>query len=453
MSKYARYPEYKESGVPWLGEIPSHWQVSRLKNSILSAQNGVWGSEIEGDENDIYCLRVADFDRHNFTIKENNLTFRNIASKDYESRGLKKGDLLLEKSGGGEKQPVGFVVLNTFAKKSVCSNFVARLQLSKNMDSRYWAYFHNVLYSAKVNIRAIKQSTGIQNLDSTLYFNELACYPTLLEQTQIANFLDRELGKIDALIDKQQLLLDKLAEQRSAVITQAVTKGLNPNAEMKDSGVVWLGDVPYNWEVKKIRYLIDKIYTGSTPPTANTEYYDEGDWNWFNPADFKKSLFLSDSKKKLNSLAIIENKVDLIPKNSVLIIGIGATLGKVGLAQVDCSTNQQINSLIINKENSPKFITYALSVQREIMSLISNSATLAIMNQEKTKSIILAVPPLAEQNDIVRYLDQESQKIDQMTETVNRTIERLKEYRSTLITQAVTGKIDVRHHNNNKQDV
>lgn len=226
----------KDSGVEWLGDVPSHWQISRLKNSILSAQNGVWGSETEGDENDIYCLRVADFNRLQLNIQEGDLTLRNILPKDYASRGLSCGDLLLEKSGGGDKQPVGCVVLNTFNGKAVCSNFVARVKLAENMDSRYWTYFHSVLYSARVNTRSIKQSTGIQNLDATLYFNELACYPSIDEQVQIADFLDQETQKIDQMTDTVNRTIERLKEYRSTLITQAVTGKIDVRKHNNNSG-------------------------------------------------------------------------------------------------------------------------------------------------------------------------------------------------------------------------
>lgn len=429
MSEYARYPEYKNSGVPWLGEIPSHWQVSRLKNSILSAQNGVWGSEIEGDENDIYCLRVADFDRHNFTIKENNLTFRNIASKDYESRGLKKGDLLLEKSGGGEKQPVGFVVLNTFAKKSVCSNFVARLQLSKNMDSRYWAYFHNVLYSAKVNIRSIKQSTGIQNLDSTLYFNELACYPTLLEQTQIANFLDHELGKIDALIDKQQLLLDKLAEQRSAVITQAVTKGLNPNAEMKDSGVTWLGNIPKHWEMTPIRYLFEFKNNQRIPLSAD-----------------ERGKMAEKIYPYYGASGVIDQVEDYIfDEDLILVAEDGANLlsRSTPLAFIAKGKYWVNNHAHIIKplDKNLQFWEMMLALY-DFTPLISGSAQ-PKLTKDNLASIKLPNPPVEEKLAIIKYLNQTLINSNLQIEKIKQIITVLKEYRSTLITQAITGKIKV----------
>ncbi len=336
MSEYGRYPEYKDSGVPWLGEIPSHWQNKRLKYTITNVSE-----KVDAQTSDLRYFGLENI--QSFTGKL-------LSDVELVSEGVgntfKKDDVLF-----GKLRP--YLAKVYLAKDDGLSSTEALIfRATENIDPKFLFYYClSPDFISAVNGTTFGSKMPRASWDDIASFKMV--YPSLDEQAQIANFLDHELGKIDALIEKQQLLLDKLAEQRSAVITQAVTKGLNPNAEMKDSGVVWLGDVPYNWEVKKIRYLIDKIYTGSTPPTANTEYYDEGDWNWFNPADFKKSLFLSDSKKKINSLAIIENKVDLIPKNSVLIIGIGATLGKVGLAQVDCSTNQQINSLIINKENSP----------------------------------------------------------------------------------------------------
>ena len=213
----------KNSGVEWLGDVPAHWDVKRLKNSINCSKNGIWGDEEKFDENDMYCLRVADFNRTNFTISETNLTIRNINSKDYENRKLKKGDLLLEKSGGGDKQPVGFVVLNTVARKSVCSNFIAQLKLAENMNAQFWVYFHQFLYSLRINVRSIKQSTGIQNLDETLYFNELACYPPFKEQTAIADYLDQETAKIDRLCDTVNQTIGRLKEYRTALITQTVT--------------------------------------------------------------------------------------------------------------------------------------------------------------------------------------------------------------------------------------
>src|SRR5699024_7040466 len=144
---FQSYPEYKDSGVEWLGHAPLHWRIIRLKNSILEAKNGVWGLEADGSELDLRCVRVADFDRPHLSTHERNSTLRKVPFNERKGRILEKGDLLLEKSGGGEKSPVGFVVLYDRDEPAVCSNFIARLVLHPGMDSRFWTYLHSMLYS------------------------------------------------------------------------------------------------------------------------------------------------------------------------------------------------------------------------------------------------------------------------------------------------------------------
>lgn len=207
----------------------------------------------------------------------------------------------------------------------------------------------------------------------------------------------------------------------------------------RDSGVVWLGDVPSHWEVKRLKFLIDYIQTGSTPPSSQQEYYSSEDVDWYNPSDFNDdSLLLKNPSKKISQIAVDDNVVKKLPNQSILIIGIGATLGKVGLVEKSCSTNQQINAIVTNKYCRPKFIAYALFVQRDIMKLISSSATLSIMNQEKTKSLILAVPSFEEQTAIVTYLDSQLSQIDALIGKQQSLLEKLAEQRTATITQAVT---------------
>ena len=273
---FPHYPAYKDSGVEWLGEVPEHWSVQRFKLSVESCVNGVWGEDPGNDENDVICMRVADFDRLKLMAAEpNEPTIRSVSAKDVEQRSLCNGDLLIEKSGGGEKQPVGAVVLYTGSKPSVCSNFVARMRLAQGMSPSFWRYAHHAAYSLKVNTKSIKQTSGIQNLDQQQYLDERAPFPTREEQVAIATFLDRETAKIDALIAEQQRLIELLQEKRQAVITHAVTKGLNPDAPMKDSGVEWLGEVPEHWGVVQLNQLITKITNGFVGPTRDI-LKDEG---------------------------------------------------------------------------------------------------------------------------------------------------------------------------------
>lgn len=213
----------KYSGVEWLGDVPAHWAVERFKRSILSSRNGVWGDESLEDENDIPCVRVADFDRQRLCVKLGEPTIRNILPKDLVGRQLSFGNLLLEKSGGGENQPVGCVVLYEDTKPAVCSNFIAKVELADGMVPSYWRYMHAAAYSVRLTVGSINQTSGIQNLDQGRYFDERACFPPYHEQQDIANYLDRETAKIDVLIKKSQESIKLAKEHRTALISAAVT--------------------------------------------------------------------------------------------------------------------------------------------------------------------------------------------------------------------------------------
>jgi type I restriction enzyme S subunit len=161
---FRRYEEYKDSGVEWLGEVPAHWEIHRLKRSIATCTNGIWGNEAQGDENDVPCVRVADFDRTGLTVTLSDPTIRNIGIRERVGRLLERGNLLLEKSGGGEKQPVGCVVMYDDARAAVCSNFVARMVLAPDMCPSFWRYVHAAAYAVRLTTGSINQTSGIQNL-------------------------------------------------------------------------------------------------------------------------------------------------------------------------------------------------------------------------------------------------------------------------------------------------
>jgi type I restriction enzyme S subunit len=167
----SRYETYKPSGIDWIGEVPEHWKVKRLKSIVLNDIGGLWGDEPADDENDIIVLRVADFDRTNSRIIDNpDFTYRNIKSTQLEGRLIKQGDILLEKSGGGEQQPVGKAVLFDKDFKAVTSNFINKIETIPSVNNHFALYLFDALYYNNINVRNIKQTTGIQNLDSTGFF-------------------------------------------------------------------------------------------------------------------------------------------------------------------------------------------------------------------------------------------------------------------------------------------
>jgi type I restriction enzyme, S subunit len=211
----------------------------------------------------------------------------------------------------------------------------------------------------------------------------------------------------------------------------------------KESGVEWLGDIPKHWDAKRLKFISQKVQTGTTPPSNREEYYQDGDVNWFAPSDFSEdNLYLKEAKKKINRKALEDGIVKQIPRGSILIIGIGATLGKVGLLDVDATSNQQVNAILLNRNINSTFVAYFLLVLQEIMKIISNSTTLGILNQEKTKQIPLTIPPLDEQESIAHFLDRKTSQIDALIAKKEALLEKLDEKRTALISHAVTKGLD-----------
>ncbi|MFE4950411.1 restriction endonuclease subunit S [Leifsonia sp. NPDC056665] len=212
----------KQTGIAWLPQMPAHWRLGRLRDAVRSSRNGVWGGE-PGTAFDIRCVRVADFDRPSQRVRDDNVTYRSVLPSERVGRILHEGDLLLEKSGGGEKSPVGFVVLYDKSAPAICSNFVARIVLGSGQHPKYWSYVHRFFYAARLTQRSIKQSTGIQNLDQGSYFDERIGIPPITEQEDIAAYLDTATAEIDASVADAREAIALLRERRAALISAAVT--------------------------------------------------------------------------------------------------------------------------------------------------------------------------------------------------------------------------------------
>ncbi|MGJ1528078.1 restriction endonuclease subunit S [Sphingobacterium spiritivorum] len=229
----------KDSGIEWLGEIPEHWEKHKLKYLVTKPIAGAWGAEPQNNENDITCVRVADFNE--YEIKTDNLTNRNIDAKTEQI--LKPGDLLLEKSGGGEKTPVGRVVLFNQSFKAVTSNFVSKFSPKIDLvSSEYLLYIFKLINSVRWNFRSLKQTTGIQNIDTYQYMDNWVFIPKVEEQRIIANHIKSEFKILDETISTIRKEIDLVEEYKTALITEAVTGKINvrdyqfPDTETEDEG-------------------------------------------------------------------------------------------------------------------------------------------------------------------------------------------------------------------------
>lgn len=453
--RYSPYPAYKPTGLTWLGGIPSEWGTHRLKWSVTGCDNGVWGEEPDGAEDDIVCLRVADFDRNSLRVSTDSLTVRSVDARLRNSRKLNKHDLLLEKSGGGEKQLVGCVVHFDHEFDAVCSNFVARMAVATGQSPRFWVYAHAALYAGKLNYLAIKQTTGIQNLDSAEYLNTLVAYPSEPEQVQIAAFLDWKTGQIDALIAKKQALVERLKEKRLAVITQAVTNGLDPSVPLRDSGISWLGDVPKHWNVKRLKYLATEgkgcgIQIGPFGGMLTELIHAEsGEFKLYGQenvlgGDFAKGTRWITPEQFTSLIQYRAEAGDFLFTRKGSIGGCAIFPASACAGIIDSDTIRlRVDELRMNRQ----FLRYAfrdsLYLQAQVQ-LMKRGAILSGLNTTTIADLLIAEPPLEEQVRIVTFLDSFTDRLDDLQYRVETAIARLTEYRTALITAATTGKIDVR---------
>jgi type I restriction enzyme S subunit len=424
-----RYPKYRPSGIEWIGEIPEHWSVSRIKSFVKSAVNGLWGEEPVGNDDDIVCVRVADFDMDRLSVDDGNLTVRNVLQKDRGGRMLRQGDLLIEKSGGGQLQPVGRVVRFNLPCMAVSSNFVSRLDVDENdMIPSFLLYCFKSLYDKRVNTRAIKQTTGIQNLDLEAYLNERIAVASENERVAIATYLDDKTRKIDTLIEKKQRLIELLKEQRTAVINQAVTKGINPNVKMKHSGIEWIGEIPKHWGVKRLKYVVEiRSGDGISPESILAE----GVFPVFggNGIMGYTDRFNND-------------------RRDIIIGRVGAKCGNIHVASGEKWISD--NALRVETPEDVDFMGYLLTTMN--LNNLANQNAQPLITGTMVRNQTVAVPPKEEQMQLVEEIKNHTSRVTETIDRAQKEINLLNEYRNALISEVVTGKIDVRDYVSGEND-
>ena len=400
------------------------WPRTRLKNLVEPVQPGVWGAEPEGDANDILCVRVADFDRQRYGLKSVD-TVRSVTERDRTARLLRAGDILLEKSGGTDANPVGFTVMFDGDYPAVSSNFIGRVRVLDSQHSRFWLFALAASYLTRRTQKCVKQTTGIQNLDQDAFFNEVFVVPSLGEQRAIADYLDLETARIDTLIEEQQRLIETLRERREATIRSALLSGVD-GADTAPSGVDLLGAVPKHWQMVPTRYLCT-ITTGSEDSGNAT---DDGEYRFY----VRGREVLRIDHYSFNGEAV------MTPGD-----GQGGT-GKVfHYFDGKFEAHQRVYVFTGFTEVTGWYFYYFLSTFLRPVALAgSNTVTMESLRRPLLADFKVAVPPLDEQQRITEYLDDQTAKIDALIAETGQFIELSKERRAALITAAVTGQIDVR---------
>lgn len=433
-----RYPQYKDSGTDWLADVPDHWRIVPLWTLFRrTKRTGFEAEQLLSVYRDFGVVPKASRDDNN-----------NKASDDLSVYQLvEAGDLAINKM----KAWQGSVAISEY--RGIVSPAYFIYEAVHHENSRY---LHYLLRSPRYITGYLAISKGIRvnqwDLEPQYHSRMPVLLPPIEEQTAIATFLDRETSKIDALIAEQEKLLTLLAEKRQATISHAVTRGLNPDVPMKDTGVEWLGEVPEHWKVKQLRYIA-KIARGASPrPAGDPQFFaadNDSDSNrpWVTVAEVTKDhlMYLTEVSEYLTPLGV-ENSQSF-ESGTLVFTNSGATLGVPKILSIDCCANDGIvafNQLSANVDI--RFLySFLLTTTERLRTEMKQGGGQPNLNTGIVKDIFIAVPPVDEQLAIVDFVDSETTKLDNLKAKATRAIELLKERRSTLISAAVTGQIDVRN--------
>ena len=411
MIKYKRYERYKDSGVEWIGEIPEHWGVIKLKYVTKLAYGDSLPTENREEEGEV------DVFGSNGKVGTHNVA--NTLSPV----------IIVGRKGSYEKVTYSdkkcFAIDTTYYIDNRCTK-----------SNIKWLYYSLMVLELDKN----SQDTGVPGLSREYAYNKYVPVPTVNEQVAIANFLDQKTAEIDGLIADKEKFIELLQEKRQAIITEAVTKGLNPNVRMKDSGIEWIGEIPEHWEVKKLKY-VSNITMGQSPKSEECSYDEIG------------VPFLQGNAEFTNVHPIPKlycNTANKFSKVNDILLSVRAPVGAMNISDRVYGIGRGLCA-ITAKKIQVKYLWYSLTVSLEELFIKSKGSTFEAVTVTDVQNLLIILPPKNEQDAIVNFLDQRTAEIDSLVTETKNQIEKLKEYRQSLISEAVTGKIDVREFQNKNE--
>ena len=434
------YPAYRESGVPWLGRVPAHWNLTRLR---FIAHFNPSKSEIGSlpPETEVSFLPMdAIGDDGSLRLDAT----RPLSAVEQGYTYFRDGDLLIAKITPCFENGKGALAAGLLGGIGFGTT---ELIVVRPLPGRAVASYLNWLFMGpdfrNAGTAAMYGAGGQKRVPDEFVRNFVVAVPPPAEQRAIAAFLDRECGKIGALVAEQERLIALLKEKRQAVISHAVTKGLDPSAPMKDSGVPWLGRVPAHWRSVRVKDCF-QIVNGATPPSDTPEYWD-GDIVWVTPADLSniQGWDITKSQRTISPNGLFACAATIVQPGSI-VISTRAPIGSIGIAAVPLCTNQGCRALVPCAGTETRFFAYALTAFTLELNLYGRGTTFSELSADALGAFPICVPPPAEQRAIAAFLDRECGKIDTLISESERAIALLKERRAALISAAVTGKIDVR---------
>ena len=433
-----RYTKYKDSGIEWIGEIPTQWNVTRLKNLIQSHQGGAWGEEAADDTYDRICIRVADFDFQRLTLDSADYTIRNYTPEQIRKLSLSIGDILIEKSGGGEAAPVGRAVIFDKDFPALFANFLEVIRPADSVNKKYLAYVFASAYHNGVNRKYYNQTTGIQNLAVSKYICESVMYPDMREQITIATHLDHRTTQIDTLLADLRSQAEMLDTYKRELISETVIKGLDKSTPTKDSGVDWIGEVPKHWDVTKTKWMFEIV----------KRIYGREDRNVLSIT--QRGIKVRDVESNDGQLAESYANYQVVNVNDFAMNSMDLLTGWVDCSQFEGVTSPDYRvfrffSEKVQCHNYYKYLFQMCYKNRIFYRLGQGVSNLGRwrLQADQFLNMRLPQPPVEEQERIAAYLDEKTAKIEALITDINAQIEKLKQYRQIVIHDAVTGKIKV----------
>ena len=439
---FPRYPSYKPSGVEWLGDVPAHWAAVRLRQ-LGRLLKGSGGSKEDIVDEGVPCVRYGDlYTTHRDFIANARTRVSSDRAADYVP--LQYGDVLF--AGSGETfEEIGKSAVNLIDGKAVCGGDLIILRPDTPVHPRFLGYACD-----SSNAATQKAMMGRGATVKHIYPDELRhlalCVPPPDEQIAIAAFLDRETAKIDALVAEQERLLELLKEKRQAVISHAVTKGLDPEASTKPSGVEWLGDIPSHWAVRPVRSMATVVRGASPRPAGDPRFFDGDSLPWITVAEVTKDdeIRLRETESRLTVAGVGQSRI--FPSGTLIYTNSGVTLGVPKILAMDACGNDGIVGLLdLDGSVAIEYLYLSLSsLTATIRERVRQGSGQPNLNTDIVKAIPVAVPPLSEQRAIVEYARHSVSSVDSLIASSRAVADLACERRSALISAAVTGQIDLR---------
>lgn len=440
------YPQYKESGSEIIKQIPMHWVIAPLKFIGKIILGKMLTPEDKGGYTEKPYLRAKNIGWE--TVDAEDIKTMWLSAYELGQYRLEQNDLLI--SEGGE---VGRTAIwNSELDECYIQNSVHKVTIHQEHNPRYYLYHSQVFgktgyYDSIVNRVSIAHLTGEKLKDIRFVV------PPLSEQQAVADFLDCKTAQIDALIEKKQRQIDLLQEQRTALINHAVTKGLNPDAPMKYSGVEWLGEIPSHWEVKRVKHLVQRkrnaIKTGPFGSQLTNADMMGTDVKVYNQRSVIDNDFVNGENhvslekfQQLKEFEIFAGDILITTRGTIGRCAIFPENAEKGILH-PCLIRLQLDEKLILKEYLIWFIQDSVLFQQSIF-FESNATTIDVIYSGTMKQVLVPVPPIEEQFEIIKYLSELKNKVQQANDRLEKEILLLQEYRTALISEAVTGKIDVR---------